>query len=73
MLPLATDADHSDPDKSYTMVYTLRDGDAPVADDDEDKPEYADGDAAAFISTAVPTGSVASGPTSPTTKRACTG
>ena len=46
--PLATDADHSDPDKSYTMVYTLRDGDAPVADDDEDKPEYADGDAAAF-------------------------
>ena len=48
MLPEATDADHSDPNRDYTMVYTLRDGDAPVADDDEDKPEYADGDAAAF-------------------------
>ena len=47
-LPAATDADHSDPNIAYTMVYTLRDGDAPVADDDEDKPEYADGDAAAF-------------------------
>ena len=47
-LPVATDADHSDPNIAYTMVYTLRDGDAPVADDDEDKPEYADGDAAAF-------------------------
>ena len=47
-LPVATDADHSDPNKSYTMVYTLRDGDAPVADYDEDKPEHADGDAAAF-------------------------
>ena len=47
-LPVATDADHSDPNIDYTMVYTLRDGDAPVADDDKDKPEYADGDAAAF-------------------------
>ena len=47
-LPAATDADHSDPNIAYTMVYTLRDGDAPVADNDEDKPEYADGDAAAF-------------------------
>ena len=48
VLPTATDADHSDPNQDYTMVYTLRDGDAPVADDDEDKPEYVDGDAAAF-------------------------
>ena len=47
-LPAATDADHSDPNIAYTMVYTLRDGDAPVADNDEDKPEYVDGDAAAF-------------------------
>ena len=47
-LPVATDADHSDPNQDYTMVYTLCDGDAPVVDDDEDKPEYADGDAADF-------------------------
>ena len=47
-LPVAMDADHSDPGKSYTMVYTLRDGDADVADYDEDKPEHTDGDAAAF-------------------------
>ena len=48
-LPAATDADHSDPNIAYTMVYTLRDGDAPVADNDEDKPEYVDGDAAGLL------------------------
>ena len=47
-LPTATDADQGPGSPYNTMVYTLRDGDAPVADDDEDKPEYADGDAAAF-------------------------
>ena len=48
LLPTATDADQGPGSPYKTMVYTLRDGDAPVADYDEDKPEYADGDAAAF-------------------------
>ena len=45
LIPLAEDRDKDD----EFLIYTLRDGDAPVENKDEDEPWYEDEDAAAFM------------------------